>query len=295
MLYLRARYYSPNDGRFQSRDTWGGDYNSPMSLNRWNYTQSNPINYTDPSGNSPIGTSQILAQALPKYSGLSGNINILALIDCPPGGHPRNPIYVILICGVGDTEGCGVPGKSLSPYKTWAVSKGYKPVTYDVDACDGSKYICVDRIKQKWIDKHPNTSFYFIGHSAGADVAIAVASYMITSGREKHIKGVVLLDPTVTWSPTGLGSGVSLKDELSKMTGLPVFIGASTSGDEKDNLYNQGKSPNEILENYFNGNFHKYTDQGLNADPNSSDPFNTPHYKLSQDMNVYNDAVSFLR
>jgi len=51
LVYLRARYYNPADGRFQSRDTWEGSYNSPQSLNRWNYTQSNPINYTDPSGN----------------------------------------------------------------------------------------------------------------------------------------------------------------------------------------------------------------------------------------------------
>ncbi len=50
LTYLRARYYNPVDGRFVSRDTWKGSYNSPQSLNRWNYTQSNPVNYTDPSG-----------------------------------------------------------------------------------------------------------------------------------------------------------------------------------------------------------------------------------------------------
>ena len=52
LLYLRDRYYNVASGRFQSRDTWGGDYNLPQSLNHWNYTQSNPINYTDPSGNT---------------------------------------------------------------------------------------------------------------------------------------------------------------------------------------------------------------------------------------------------
>jgi RHS repeat-associated protein len=51
MVYLRARYYASGDGRFISRDTWMGDYNSPLSLNRWNYVQSNPVNYFDPSGN----------------------------------------------------------------------------------------------------------------------------------------------------------------------------------------------------------------------------------------------------
>jgi len=40
-------------GRFLSRDTWAGDYNRPGSLNRWMYTEGNPVNLTDPSGNDP--------------------------------------------------------------------------------------------------------------------------------------------------------------------------------------------------------------------------------------------------
>lgn len=50
LLYLRARHYSPADGRFTSRDTWSGDYNRPLSLNRWIYVEGNPINRVDPSG-----------------------------------------------------------------------------------------------------------------------------------------------------------------------------------------------------------------------------------------------------
>ena len=50
MVYLRARYYMPNDGRFLTRDTWMGDETQPMSYNLWNYVQSNPVNYADPSG-----------------------------------------------------------------------------------------------------------------------------------------------------------------------------------------------------------------------------------------------------
>jgi len=49
LIYLRARYYAPQDGRFLSRDTWGGDYNRPLSLNRWNYVEGNPVNAVDPS------------------------------------------------------------------------------------------------------------------------------------------------------------------------------------------------------------------------------------------------------
>jgi hypothetical protein len=42
--------YSPSIGRFLTRDTWQGDYNRPMSLNKWNYVEGNPVNRTDPSG-----------------------------------------------------------------------------------------------------------------------------------------------------------------------------------------------------------------------------------------------------
>lgn len=57
LLNLRARYLNTGIGRFMSRDTWAGDYNRPLSLNRWNYVEGNPINYTDPSGNTfrPMG------------------------------------------------------------------------------------------------------------------------------------------------------------------------------------------------------------------------------------------------
>ncbi|HNM36736.1 MAG TPA: RHS repeat-associated core domain-containing protein, partial [Anaerolineales bacterium] len=53
LIYLRSRYYNPADGRFQSRDTWSGDYNRPLSLNRWMYVEGNPVKYTDPSGFCP--------------------------------------------------------------------------------------------------------------------------------------------------------------------------------------------------------------------------------------------------
>jgi RHS repeat-associated protein len=48
--YLRARYYSPTQGRFTTRDVWEGDPNAPMSYNAWLYVYANPVFGTDPSG-----------------------------------------------------------------------------------------------------------------------------------------------------------------------------------------------------------------------------------------------------
>jgi hypothetical protein len=54
MVYLRARYYAPGMGRFLTRDTWEGDVNRPLSLNKWSYVEENPINLIDPSGQFPF-------------------------------------------------------------------------------------------------------------------------------------------------------------------------------------------------------------------------------------------------
>ena len=45
-----VRYYAPETGRFISKDIWQGDYTRPLSINRWNYVESNPINFIDPTG-----------------------------------------------------------------------------------------------------------------------------------------------------------------------------------------------------------------------------------------------------
>ena len=53
LVFLRARYYSPETGGFLSKDTWQGDYTRPQSLNGWGYVEENPINRIDPSGRAP--------------------------------------------------------------------------------------------------------------------------------------------------------------------------------------------------------------------------------------------------
>ncbi|MEM7180467.1 MAG: RHS repeat-associated core domain-containing protein [Spirochaetota bacterium] len=50
LLYMRARYYSPNILRFTSRDFLYGNSMQPQTLNRYTYVQGNPIRYIDPSG-----------------------------------------------------------------------------------------------------------------------------------------------------------------------------------------------------------------------------------------------------
>ena len=67
LVYLRARYYAPNMGRFISRDTWGGDFDQPVTYNKWVYANANPVLYADPSGRivCPYGRDPETGECLP--------------------------------------------------------------------------------------------------------------------------------------------------------------------------------------------------------------------------------------
>jgi len=54
LVYLRARYYVPGDGRFLTQDPWTGDINRPMSYNGWLYVNANPANLVDLGGQKPV-------------------------------------------------------------------------------------------------------------------------------------------------------------------------------------------------------------------------------------------------
>ncbi len=53
LIYMNARYYLPQIGRFVSPDTIVPEPGNPQSYNRYAYTNNNPINNTDPSGHRP--------------------------------------------------------------------------------------------------------------------------------------------------------------------------------------------------------------------------------------------------
>ena len=46
LIYLRARYYSPELARFLSTDPVAGDPNNPVTFDPWQYGQDNPPLHT---------------------------------------------------------------------------------------------------------------------------------------------------------------------------------------------------------------------------------------------------------
>lgn len=50
LLFMRARFYEQNTGRFLSKDPIVGEFNSPQSLHHYIYAANNPLVNIDPSG-----------------------------------------------------------------------------------------------------------------------------------------------------------------------------------------------------------------------------------------------------
>jgi RHS repeat-associated protein len=50
LIYMRARYYSPDMRRFINADVVAGDISNAITLNRFAYANGNPVSMSDPFG-----------------------------------------------------------------------------------------------------------------------------------------------------------------------------------------------------------------------------------------------------
>ncbi|MGB7341205.1 MAG: RHS repeat-associated core domain-containing protein, partial [Phototrophicaceae bacterium] len=78
LLYLRARHYSPEQGRFISEDIYHGTTTDWLSQNQYHYAFNNPITYTDPSGLCPAGLFKTFLVLAAGFFGAAGALGLVA-------------------------------------------------------------------------------------------------------------------------------------------------------------------------------------------------------------------------
>ncbi|WP_343277422.1 RHS repeat-associated core domain-containing protein, partial [Ligaoa zhengdingensis] len=88
-IYLRARYYDPGIGRFTSADSFLGNANDPLSLNRYTYCHNNPILYLDYNGEEAILASIFLGGLAAIFSGAG----IYAAQNAPSQSYVGKSLY----------------------------------------------------------------------------------------------------------------------------------------------------------------------------------------------------------
>ena len=74
LYYLRARYYNPYIGRFISEDSYWGEDNNPLSLNRYTYAHNDPIQYIDPTGYAAVTKAALSAVVVGAIKGIASKI-----------------------------------------------------------------------------------------------------------------------------------------------------------------------------------------------------------------------------
>lgn len=80
LLYMRARYYSPELRRFLNRDVLPGNVADGQSLNRYAYVNGNPVSFVDPFGLSRDSDDSHTFWTVAKDVGM-GALNFLILDD----------------------------------------------------------------------------------------------------------------------------------------------------------------------------------------------------------------------
>ena len=149
-IYLRARYYDPEIGRFISRDSFAGKNEDPLSLNLYTYCENNPILYLDESGNWPK-----LSQILTAVAVVATVVAVTAVVVATAGAAAP---AAALVGGSMVSSGAFVTGATTVAFasaKVAAVSAGAAAVSYGAETA-------ISYAKQKSgstpVNGKPNTS-----------------------------------------------------------------------------------------------------------------------------------------
>jgi RHS repeat-associated protein len=91
LYYNRARYYNQQIGRFWSMDTYEGNDRDPLSLHKYLYAGSDPVDILDPSGNDGMdGLNPWTILGL-FGGGSSASFNVYPVVVVTTGGSSNTP------------------------------------------------------------------------------------------------------------------------------------------------------------------------------------------------------------
>ncbi|MGM0562958.1 MAG: RHS repeat domain-containing protein [Pseudomonadota bacterium] len=102
LIYMGARYYDPEIGRFLSPDPVGFDPENPVSFNKYAYANNNPYRYTDPDGRSVIAVALLAYAAFEVASvGYDSYPATTTLMDSGASDQEKAMAVGLVVAGIG--------------------------------------------------------------------------------------------------------------------------------------------------------------------------------------------------
>ncbi|WPB74323.1 toxin TcdB middle/N-terminal domain-containing protein [Archangium violaceum] len=128
LVYMNARYYDPQLGRFISPDALVPSSGNPQALNRYAYVYNNPISNTDPTGHVPVVAAIATAVSVgvaTSFTGAAFVISVVGAATVTAGYVLKDPMLmsiggVLLGAASAYTFGAGFLGDKLTAQAAWA-------------------------------------------------------------------------------------------------------------------------------------------------------------------------------
>ncbi|WPB79518.1 FG-GAP-like repeat-containing protein [Archangium violaceum] len=128
LVYMNARYYDPQLGRFISPDTVVPSPDNPQALNRYTYVYNNPISNTDPTGHVPVVAALITVVSVGVATSFAGTAFVISVVGAATmtvGYVLKDPMLMSIggvLLGVASayTFGAGFLGDKLTAQAAWA-------------------------------------------------------------------------------------------------------------------------------------------------------------------------------
>jgi len=173
LVYLRARWYAPSEGRFLCKDEFEGTQEQPMTLNKYLGFSDNPVNLTDPSGNFSVMEAGISIGAMSILSVMPVNLWVASSEEAK-----IKQLILYFALAANNSQNADVDIKALASL-AWSESGSQKLGYWDreLNSSDDPFDVGIMRINSKvWDSK---TKYY---------------AYSGMSDQENILKGAQLLD-----------------------------------------------------------------------------------------------------
>ena len=187
LQYLRARYYDASTGRFGVQDSYLGQTSDPLSLNRYLYCLSDPLNLIDPSGyaSNRINMTVALQPMRPRPS--------YPIINSDRVLHPRPTNYIYADVPVGRWHISAKEARNTTKYgiANWnygdALRTGAPPDVVEAYRRAAHYY------RAKLLDHYCGTAVYQTEWTYNRDVAINYAKvYSAPLKDSEELREVIL-------------------------------------------------------------------------------------------------------